>query len=94
MAICSRQYHRSRSLDQESFERYKALDLHADAFTSTAGNSLQEFYDRPWFSRVWCIQEIRLAQDAQVLWGQQDLPWSDVDLAASWIFDIYLFITY
>jgi hypothetical protein len=87
IANACRQYDRNRNLDQKSFERYKALDLHFDAFTSPVCNSLQELYDRPWFSRVWCIQEIRLARDGLVLWGQEELSWSDVGLAASWIFD-------
>jgi hypothetical protein len=47
-----RQYDRDRTLEQKNLERCKALDLHVDAFPSTVGNSLQELYDRPWFSRV------------------------------------------
>ncbi|KAF1844392.1 HET-domain-containing protein, partial [Cucurbitaria berberidis CBS 394.84] len=29
-------------------------------------DQLQELFSRPWFSRIWCVQEIRLAQDALV----------------------------
>jgi hypothetical protein len=48
---------------------------------------LKELYDRPWFKRIWCVQEICLARDAVVLWDEQEILWSDVGLAASWIFD-------
>jgi hypothetical protein len=63
------------------------LDLSIDIFTSTVCAGLEQLYGRPWFSRIWCVQEICLARDAIVLWDEQEIPWSDVGLTASWIFD-------
>ncbi|KAF2689807.1 HET-domain-containing protein [Lentithecium fluviatile CBS 122367] len=87
IAEACRQYDRERDPNPTSFQRYKALVLPVDIFTTTVCSSLRALYDRPWFSRVWCIQEIRLARDALVLWGQQEFSWSNIGLAASWIFD-------
>lgn len=47
---------------------------------------LSTLYSRPWFSRLWCVQEIVLAKDALVLWGEQEVPWDDVGLAATYIY--------
>jgi hypothetical protein len=50
-------------------------------------SSLQELYSRPWFSRIWCIQEIRLAAKAQVMWGHDEVSWSVLAMSASLILD-------
>ncbi|KAH8726035.1 hypothetical protein GQ44DRAFT_706309 [Phaeosphaeriaceae sp. PMI808] len=47
--------------------------------------SLELLYAETWFSRVWCIQEIRLAVDAVMLWGDHDLSWLDVGSTALWL---------
>jgi len=49
-------------------------------------SSLKELYNRPWFHRIWCIQEIRLAADALVIWGDAEIPWSALAMSARWIF--------
>ena len=81
--------HRRRTILHypENFKKYQALNLPVELFTSDVCKGLEEMYDRPWFTRVWCVQEIRLARDAVVLWGDQETLWSNVGLAASWIFD-------
>ena len=40
------------------------------------GSWLQHF-NRPWFLRVWVIQEIVFAQKATVIHGRQKIPWRD-----------------
>jgi hypothetical protein len=50
-------------------------------------SSLKELYSRPWFSRIWCIQEIRLAAKAQVMWGDDEISWFYLATSASFIFD-------
>jgi heterokaryon incompatibility protein (HET) len=33
------------------------------------------FLDRPWFNRIWVLQEVLLAKDAYVLCGRYKVPW-------------------
>lgn len=40
-------------------------------------------FERPWFSRVWCIQEIALARTATIMWGDADMLWRWLGLAAA-----------
>jgi hypothetical protein len=87
IADACRQHDGDPDTDPDSVERYKNLNLPMDVFTSTVCDGLKQLYDRPWFNRIWCVQEIRLARDAVVLWEEQEILWSDVGLAASWIFD-------
>lgn len=47
---------------------------------------LRHLYAKPWFSRVWCIQEITLARDSVMLWGELELSWTDVGEIATWLF--------
>jgi hypothetical protein len=37
-------------------------------------HSLSVFFENPWFRRIWCIQEIRLASDAVFYWGCEEFP--------------------
>jgi hypothetical protein len=87
VAYACRQHNSDHDTDPDSPERYRDLNLPVDIFTSTVCDGLKQLYSRPWFSRIWCVQEIRRAQDAIVFWGEQEIPWSDVGLTASWIFD-------
>jgi hypothetical protein len=68
-------------------DRYENVNLRRDIFSTAPCAGMQELYSRPWFSRIWCVQEIRLAQDAVVIWDAAEMSWSEVGLAASWIFD-------
>ncbi|KAJ4299110.1 hypothetical protein N0V90_004354 [Kalmusia sp. IMI 367209] len=48
---------------------------------------LGELFKRPWFSRIWCVQEIRLARDALVLCGEYEVTWERFALAVAWMTD-------
>ncbi|KAH7335092.1 hypothetical protein BKA66DRAFT_480006, partial [Pyrenochaeta sp. MPI-SDFR-AT-0127] len=50
-----------------------------------AALALAAFFDRPWFERVWVIQEVGNAQIAQVMIGDHERPWNNIGLAAAWI---------
>jgi hypothetical protein len=39
----------------------------------------------PWFERVWCIQEAQLPSSAIIMWGEQEIPQTNVYLSAAWI---------
>jgi hypothetical protein len=34
-----------------------------------------DFFTRPWWSRVWVIQEPMVSKKAALVWGEQSLPW-------------------
>lgn len=46
-----------------------------DPLTSEA---ISSFFNRLWFSRVWIIQEVALAQNLMMLWGTHSLSWWDL----------------
>ena len=41
-------------------------------------SALKEFFSRPWFYRVWVVQEAVASQNVLVICGQLQLPWSDL----------------
>lgn len=47
--------------------------------------SLETLFSRPWFYRLWTVQEIGLPKEGLVFWGAQSIPWYDIGMAASWI---------
>ncbi|TVY23582.1 Heterokaryon incompatibility protein 6,OR allele, partial [Lachnellula hyalina] len=47
--------------------------------------ALRNFFARPWFTRVWCIQEIVLARDSIVLVGEDSISWNMVGVTACWL---------
>jgi len=42
---------------------------------------LTEITTRSWFSRVWCLQELVLAQEAMLLCGDKEMTWGDFSFA-------------
>ncbi|OCL07959.1 HET-domain-containing protein [Glonium stellatum] len=44
--------------------------------------ALQAFISRPWFSRIWVIQEVVVAEKALVICGKDTLPWYIIRNAA------------
>ena len=40
-------------------------------------------FSQPWFRRIWCVQEVALARDAEVLWGDFKMAWKWLGLAAA-----------
>ncbi|KAH7371856.1 hypothetical protein BKA64DRAFT_715346 [Cadophora sp. MPI-SDFR-AT-0126] len=46
--------------------------------------SFFNFYDHTYFTRTWCIREVSASQNALVLYGQTEIDFNLVALAASW----------
>ncbi|KAH8691727.1 heterokaryon incompatibility protein-domain-containing protein [Phaeosphaeriaceae sp. PMI808] len=46
--------------------------------TPSALRVIAEFFDNPWFSRIWVVQEVAESKDARVLLGNQEIPWQQV----------------
>ena len=70
------------------------VDDIAIEFTSIAWASMAQLYRRPWFKRIWCVQEVKVAQEAIVLCGPWHVDWDVVGFTAGWIlklqYDIYV----
>ncbi|KAK3335277.1 heterokaryon incompatibility protein-domain-containing protein [Cercophora scortea] len=50
--------------------------LYASGFGLAIRNAVDAFYARPWFSRVWVLQEVFMAQRAQLLCGTRVEDWA------------------
>ena len=46
---------------------------------------LRNILKRPWFSRMWILQEVSIARAALVLCGRKTIPWSIFDRACSYL---------
>jgi hypothetical protein len=46
---------------------------------------LEQFFERPWWSRIWTFQELLLGQSVSILCGLRLLPW---DTVLSWVLAI------
>lgn len=44
-----------------------------------------DLFDRAWFWRLWCLQEIVLASSAELMWGPEIISWECLGFAAAWI---------
>ncbi|KAL0765147.1 hypothetical protein CaCOL14_012406 [Colletotrichum acutatum] len=45
---------------------------------------------RPWFTRVWCVQEIVLARSSRVYVGSRSLDWVKLGVTAAWLSEQHL----
>jgi hypothetical protein len=82
------QYNRENGIDDKDYlKMHETVRVPQEIFTPSALTSLMELFTKPWFHRTWCIQEIRLAQDALVLWGHDEITWQEFAISTSWMFD-------
>lgn len=69
------------------FEVIKQMNPHNQVIPSPEDRetwtALGQFYNRPWFTRVWCLQEAILAPSAKVMLGEHSTSWEHVGLAAT-----------
>ena len=49
-----------------------------DSLTAKEWRALKSLLSRPWFSRMWVLQELGVASSAAVVYGNQTIPWQDV----------------
>jgi len=86
VANSCREFSFEHDMDLNDRATHEAVEIPMTIFTPMVSRALTNLFKRPLFSRVWCIQEIKVAQDAVVVWGEQYLPWPEVGLTALWIF--------
>lgn len=58
---------------EHHFSDWRIPDVAAVFGGSLPWNALNHFFNTPWFRRIWCIQEIRLASDSMFYWGTEEL---------------------
>ncbi|CZR54897.1 uncharacterized protein PAC_04782 [Phialocephala subalpina] len=61
------------SIRLEDFHHSQNLQLWAQ---------LSRLFHRPWFERLWVIQELAASRKAVLLWGKLQIPWSRLETAA------------
>lgn len=66
-----------RAPDPEEFER-----MHLPIPGSAKWSELNSFLCRPWFHRVWIIQEVVLSRNVQFMCGKKCISWWDLSLSA------------
>jgi hypothetical protein len=91
MELIAEQFRKAREeggYDEISLEEYRKLQVPRHYTGESTQVFLRQLYARTWFSRVWCIQEVILARDVVMLWGELELSWEDVGQMAKWLSEI------
>ncbi|CAI0647742.1 unnamed protein product [Colletotrichum noveboracense] len=52
---------------------------------SKSWSALKWLLSRPWFTRVWCVQEIVLARSSRVYVGSHSFKWDRLGVTAAWL---------
>jgi hypothetical protein len=80
----------SEQYDADALKTYEEISAEESEklgipFSDTASwDALFEFYDRPWYERIWIVQEMLPSRNAVVVCGAHSVPWELVKGAASW----------
>ncbi|KAH8777262.1 heterokaryon incompatibility protein-domain-containing protein [Hyaloscypha finlandica] len=53
-------------------------------FEASAWTKFYEFYDQTYFRRVWCIREVNVSKEVIVVYGQREIDFTLIALAAYW----------
>jgi hypothetical protein len=62
----------------------EAIKRPAPIQTPNEWESLEWFFERPWFSRIWIVQEAAFAAVVMYI-GSLEIGWKEVAIAATWI---------
>ncbi len=77
-----RYYPQERSLEVEDFER-----LFLPVFDSSRWLELGKLMSRPWFQRIWIVQEVVLSHQITIMCGARCISWEDLCLFAFCMID-------
>lgn len=61
---------------QDTVEGTKAIEAYLDNIPDTRWNAFGKVTARPWFTRIWVIQEVGLAPEATVMCGELEINWN------------------
>ncbi|KAI1736531.1 heterokaryon incompatibility protein-domain-containing protein [Xylaria scruposa] len=70
-----------QTMDAMTKQDFQTVPLPEDLFWRDA----ERLFRKKWFSRLWCLQEVILAADADVQWGTEVASWKTVGETATWI---------
>ncbi|TVY23751.1 Heterokaryon incompatibility protein 6,OR allele [Lachnellula hyalina] len=87
-----------KSLDAIDLDMNSPMDLQLRSYTSTTARlqrptpiqtpnewqAIEWFYDQPWFSRAWVVQEVAFAPPVFYI-GPFEIGWKEVAVTATWI---------
>jgi len=69
------------------YRNLRSGEVHSDSALMTtdseAWSDVLDLYTCKWFSRLWVVQEIALARHATVIWGEFEISWQWIGLAAA-----------
>ena len=54
---------------------------------------IDAFYSRPWFWRLWCVQELVLSKSSTLLWGDAAIDWECAANVTSYLIGVGSMIT-
>jgi Heterokaryon incompatibility protein (HET) len=69
-------------MERMTNEEWEKHDMHS-IFDESRCKAFASLFSRPWFERVWVIQEVVVAQDAVIILGASSVSFSEFSLAAS-----------
>jgi len=61
---------------RDTVEGTKALEAFFDNIPDTRWNAFRRVTTRPWFTRIWVMQEVGLAPEATVMCGELEINWN------------------
>ena len=61
-----------------NFQELAPLPSESLLLLQTRWQAVRKFFDRPWFSRVWVLQEVGLASTAVAFCGEKSISWSEI----------------
>ena len=62
----------------ELIARLRTVGTDVSTWTAKEWRALETLLSRPWFGRMWILQELGVASSATALCGSQSVPWRDV----------------
>ena len=76
---------------EDGLDMYSSEVIHSmhriNANNSALWRALSLILNKPWFMRVWIVQEVVLAAHAQVFCGNQSSSWTALKKTVTWIFE-------
>ncbi|KAJ4290086.1 hypothetical protein N0V88_006592 [Collariella sp. IMI 366227] len=76
--------------DEESLKKYEEISneesekLGIPFSEIDSWDAFSEFFNRPWYERIWIVQEMLPSRNALVICGDYSVPWDLVKGAATW----------
>lgn len=75
-------WHQNNQYDaNQGSPRYSHLEKAKKVWIRNQWSIIQDFFDQPYWKRVWVIQEVAVAAHLMVLYGSSQIPWEHVTRA-------------